>query len=512
MAIREYIGARYVPRFTGLYDATTAYEPLDVVDNGMGTCYIARIPTPPNTPLTDTTYWFLYGASSGAIINLQNQVNGIVSDIAQMNTNTYVMHETGDDTARDNELVTALTTYDRILFDGGDFYFNGNIDIPNGRKLEGLGVGSRIHAKINGGYIFNIGNNVELESLSFIGTLTTTPSEVGAGECLLLSDINVNLICKITNCNFSYFSGAAIRCEDNGGAPIGSLSIENSVFLRNGTGIHNGDHGEYCLVNNCTFYQNFIGVVANGGNCRYTACIFGNNSTGASLNGQDIYNHGHGQFIGCSFNHNATALELLNLEFGEDITDCIFYQNTYLYIDINNSYGGIKLTSNNFGTNATIRITNNSSVIAENNVFSNMPSINRDAGSVHGIGNTVGDGTSVNVLNQLLIPSGSVLVDKTYNSNSCVTASDFNNNVRAYQNGSLLYIRFNIPISNLSSSYVTIGNLDTVRPLLSAWVDVYESTSRHYIVDVTEGGAIRLYGYNSISSTTFRGELIALLA
>ena len=73
--VREYIGARYVPKFMGTYDNTQVYEALCVVDNGLGTSYISKIPTPAGTPLTDTDYWAVYGASSGAIINLQNQID-----------------------------------------------------------------------------------------------------------------------------------------------------------------------------------------------------------------------------------------------------------------------------------------------------------------------------------------------------------------------------------------------------------------------------------------------------
>lgn len=85
MALHQYIGARYVPRFMGQYDAGTVYEGLDVVENGLGTSYIARKPVPANTPLTDTSYWAVYGASSGAIINLQNQIDVIDADIADIN-------------------------------------------------------------------------------------------------------------------------------------------------------------------------------------------------------------------------------------------------------------------------------------------------------------------------------------------------------------------------------------------------------------------------------------------
>lgn len=92
--MRQYIGARYVPKFMGDYDATTAYEALSVVDNGMGTSYISKIPTPAGTPLTDTTYWTQYGSASGAIIHLQDQIDiinntdlpAINSDISDLQT------------------------------------------------------------------------------------------------------------------------------------------------------------------------------------------------------------------------------------------------------------------------------------------------------------------------------------------------------------------------------------------------------------------------------------------
>ena len=90
MSMHTYIGARYVPRFCGDYDNTQSYEPLDVVDNGSGTTYIARIPTPAGTPLTDQTHWFLYGASSGAIVALQNQVNTLINEVDALKTKKYV--------------------------------------------------------------------------------------------------------------------------------------------------------------------------------------------------------------------------------------------------------------------------------------------------------------------------------------------------------------------------------------------------------------------------------------
>ena len=84
----KYVGARYVPKFMGTYDATQSYENMCVVDNGFGTSYISVKPVPAGTPLTDTDYWALYGASSGAIVNLQNQIDAINDDIDTINVYT----------------------------------------------------------------------------------------------------------------------------------------------------------------------------------------------------------------------------------------------------------------------------------------------------------------------------------------------------------------------------------------------------------------------------------------
>ena len=85
----QYIGARYVPKFMGTYDATQAYENMCVVDNGLGTSYISKVPTPAGTPLTNTDFWAIYGASSGAIINLQNQI-GDLNDLTTTDNSDLV--------------------------------------------------------------------------------------------------------------------------------------------------------------------------------------------------------------------------------------------------------------------------------------------------------------------------------------------------------------------------------------------------------------------------------------
>ena len=86
MAVREYIGARYVMKIDGEYDPTKVYEALTVVDDGAGTSYISKVPTPAGIPLNNTTYWAVFGSSSGAIIALQNRMTAAENDILNIDT------------------------------------------------------------------------------------------------------------------------------------------------------------------------------------------------------------------------------------------------------------------------------------------------------------------------------------------------------------------------------------------------------------------------------------------
>lgn len=135
--VHQYVGARYVPRFIDEpWNDTTGYEALDVVNNGIGTSYIAKKPVPPGTPLSNREYWFVYGSTNGAIINLQNQIDAIVA--------TFIYHivdttET-DITASLQDLADNIPEGDWIVIPNGVYEVSDYVTITRNINILCQGV------------------------------------------------------------------------------------------------------------------------------------------------------------------------------------------------------------------------------------------------------------------------------------------------------------------------------------------------------------------------------------
>lgn len=501
MANLQYVGARYVPKlFTNPDDGTSnwksgiSYENLTIVTY-LDDSYTSKKPVPANigNPAANQTYWVKTGNYNAALATLQNQISSLLN-------NAYVMRPTGDTTDRNLELTTALATHKAVLFDAGDFYFSGNISIPDKSKLFGLGVSSRIRATNTNGYLFNIGDDVEISSLKIDGGILGRPDNIGSADGLYLTGPNKK--CKISNCNIEGFHGRAVHCEGNGGDVTGSLNIVNCLIRYNGIAMELGEDGEYALINNCTFTYNNHGVHANGGNNRFTACNFGYHIQAAIIDGNGVLNSAHGQFIGCSFNHNIDALKIQNTINGEDVIGCLFYPQSNYDIEVIDALGGINIESCQFGSGAAISMTGAATQVnLANNVFRDVPSINyTNIANIHGLNNTLENGTPVATLNQSSRPVSPTTLTKTYEANAYVTESSFNNQLTAIKVGSLLFIQSNFTVTDMpSGSWITIGNLGTTL-LQQVYSIAFDGTNR-VLLSLEANGDVRLYGYTPSTIT-----------
>ena len=93
MAIRQYIGARYVTKIyensldpsSAEWEAGVTYEPLTMVTYN-NSSYLSKkeVPGTIGDPASNPTYWVLTGAYNGQILNLQNQIDAINDSISDI--------------------------------------------------------------------------------------------------------------------------------------------------------------------------------------------------------------------------------------------------------------------------------------------------------------------------------------------------------------------------------------------------------------------------------------------
>lgn len=231
----KYVGARYMPKFLGTYDNTTAYEALSVVDNGMGTSYVSNKPVPAGTPLTDTDYWAVYGMSSGAILNLQQQIDDMNDGTVPGSLQNQIGDITDLDTTDKDNLVDAINEHDseiqalanhnkvtigmpedfgavgdgvnddtqalqdcvdncKIVLLNNTYLVNSSITVPKGVIIYGLGKGV-IKNTTRFNVIILSGDNT-VNGVKFTDTLSY---DATSGACVYAEDTaNINIL----NCEF----------------------------------------------------------------------------------------------------------------------------------------------------------------------------------------------------------------------------------------------------------------------------------------------------------------------
>lgn len=80
MAIREYIGARYVPIFDGEWDGSKTYEPLVIVSY-QGNSYTSRKYVPAGVPVSNAEYWAESGNFSGQVEQLRTELGQLADRV-----------------------------------------------------------------------------------------------------------------------------------------------------------------------------------------------------------------------------------------------------------------------------------------------------------------------------------------------------------------------------------------------------------------------------------------------
>lgn len=93
MALRQYVGARYVPKFSdvngGEWDNTYTYEPLTIVKHG-NDYYTSKKEVPTGIAITNTEYWVLTGNYNGAIAAVNARIDDVQAQIDHLEKRKFI--------------------------------------------------------------------------------------------------------------------------------------------------------------------------------------------------------------------------------------------------------------------------------------------------------------------------------------------------------------------------------------------------------------------------------------
>lgn len=246
--VRQYIGARYVPKFIGEYDATMSYEPLSIVQLG-NNFYTSKIPVPPGTPVTNSTYWALTGSYNGALNNLQERIDEAYKKLLPFVTpEEYGAVGDGvtDDTTAVHAAAAAAISQRSILY------------LTKWYKVSGLDLSDLVTGDETP-RIYNLhiaGINPNNSGVYLLNDESLGCGFVSNSLVALKLPITHNMILE----NFAFRVPEGSYCLEIGGGLETTIRNINFGYYGNGIHLHSGGyyHVEDCAINTRTGHFIYI--------------------------------------------------------------------------------------------------------------------------------------------------------------------------------------------------------------------------------------------------------------
>lgn len=193
MGTRQYVGARYVPKFATpiAWDNARTYEALEIVTY-LGTSYTSKKPVPTGVEITNTEYWVVTGNYNAQVEEYRQEVQAVTTDVAtlekQVNWKTPEMYgAVGDGTTDDRTAIQAMLTdmhTGETAYFGNKYYISDYVEI----NTQGIAIVGGFDSPEYGGYVkvatskngFVVNSPcVDFRNITIIGTSDESQMAIG---------------------------------------------------------------------------------------------------------------------------------------------------------------------------------------------------------------------------------------------------------------------------------------------------------------------------------------------
>lgn len=265
MAVRQYTGARYVPKFANpvRWDNKREYEALTIVTY-YNNSYTSKKPVPAGVDITDSDYWVVTGNYNAQVEEYRQVVEEYHNDVEKALGMTTTIIDLGsfkpfDDLGR---LINNLINegYYSFVLPRGEYELKTTID-SNGNSFSLRGEGYVRVLVTQGTQLFIHDNqNIRLDNLVFVSS-----GDLDKDNAQGIIDIRRCSHVYINNCTMNALSGSYIALRECNYTTINNCSLTNNASRKSPAIWVNKCNG--LTIDSCYIANNFLdGMIIAGDN------------------------------------------------------------------------------------------------------------------------------------------------------------------------------------------------------------------------------------------------------
>lgn len=170
MATRQYIGARYVPKFAKPieWNNSLSYEGLTIVTH-LGNSFTSKKPVPAGIDINNTEYWANTGNYNAQIEEYRQEVETLKNSFENLGIVSVKKYGAKGDGVTDDTtaIQTAINDNACVFFPTGKYHTTSTIKLNDGNRIVGEGRNCVEFIDSFSTGTFQLANNVFIENLNF---------------------------------------------------------------------------------------------------------------------------------------------------------------------------------------------------------------------------------------------------------------------------------------------------------------------------------------------------------